>query len=101
VKSVDGWTSIYSSAMQLPPALMRNIARSAGVHVWLDSDDALYTDGQHVGLHAATAGTKTVRLPSPCRVFNARSGQAITTDGLTVSIPLRQAETALFRLETP
>ncbi len=101
VKSANGWTSIYSSAMQLTPALMRNIARSAGVHIWLDSDDALYTDGQHVGVHAATAGTKSLRLPGPYRVFNARSGQAVTTGGLTVAIPLQQAETALLRLEKP
>jgi hypothetical protein len=99
VKASDGWMSVYSAAMQLPPALMRNIARFAGVHIWLDSDDALYTDGQYVGVHAATAGTKRLRLPGPRRVFDARTGQAVATDGTTVAVPLQPAETALLRLE--
>ncbi|MCL4195160.1 MAG: beta-galactosidase, partial [Thermoguttaceae bacterium] len=60
VKNAAGWTSIYSSAMPLAPGLMRNIARSAGVHVWLESDDALYTDGQFAGIHAAADGVKTL-----------------------------------------
>lgn len=99
VKSVDGWTSIYSAAMQFPPALLRNMARSAGVHIWLDSDDALYTDGQYVGVHAADEGVKRLTLPGPHRVFDARTGQSVPTDGGTVSIPLQRAETTLLRLE--
>jgi len=99
VKSADGWTSIYSAAMQFPPALLRNIARSAGVHIWLDSDDALYTDGQYVGVHAASEGVKRLTLPGPHRVFDARTGQSVPTDGGTVSVSLQRAETALLRLE--
>ena len=74
---MDGWTSIYSAAMPLPPSLMRNIARDAGVHIWLETDDALYTDGQFVGVHAATDGPKRIVLPSRCTAVNAMTGKDV------------------------
>ena len=99
VKRMEGWTSVYSGAMQLPQGLMRNIARAAGVHVWLETDDALYTDGQYVGVHAATDGTKTLTLPGHFRVVDAISGQPVASDGRTVTLPMKKAETLLLRLE--
>ena len=99
VKPQDGWTSIYSAGMQLPPALMRNMARAAGVHIWLDSDDALYTDGQYAGIHAASDGTKVLQLPRRCRVIDVRTGAAMTTEGNRVSVSMRRAQTVLLRLD--
>ncbi|MBM3859354.1 MAG: hypothetical protein FJ395_06855 [Verrucomicrobia bacterium] len=81
-KKMDGWKSIYSAAMTLPPSLIRRIARDAGVHIWLESDDALYTDGQFVGVHAASDGVKRVRLPS----------------GRTETLTMKRAETKLLKL---
>lgn len=99
VKRLDGWTSVYSGAMQLSSGLMRNLARIAGAHVWMDTDDALYTDGQIVGVHAASGGLKTLRLPGRFRVFNAVTGEPVASDGRTAAIPLQRAQTVLLRLE--
>ncbi len=99
VKKAAGWTSIYSSAMPLAPGLMRNIARSAGVHVWLETDDALYTDGQYAGVHAAADGVKTLHLPGKFNVSDVLSGKRLATDARVVSIPMKRAETVLLRLE--
>ncbi|MCL4193542.1 MAG: hypothetical protein KJZ87_17530, partial [Thermoguttaceae bacterium] len=99
VKKAAGWTSIYSSAMPLAPGLMRNIARSAGVHVWLESDDALYTDGQFAGIHAAAGGAKTLHLPGDYDVFEAVSGKRLATCVREVSVPMKRAETVVLRLE--
>jgi hypothetical protein len=98
VKRMDGWTSVYSGAMQLPQALMRNIARAAGVHVWIETDDALYTDGQYLGLHAATDGPKTLTLPGRFEVVDAISGKPVPSDGQTVTLPMKKAQTVLLRL---
>lgn len=99
VKRAAGWTSIYSSAMPLSAGLMRNIARSAGVHVWLQSDDALYTDGQYAGVHATTDGPKTLHLPGTFNVIDALSGKRLAAAVRTVSIPMKRTETVLLRLE--
>jgi hypothetical protein len=99
VKQATGWTSIYSAAMPLGSSLMRNIARTAGVHVWLDTDDALYTDGQYAGLHAATDGVKTLHLPGVYDVFDVLNAKRLATRVREVSLPMRKSETVLLRLE--
>ncbi len=99
VKKQDGWTSVYSAAMELPSALVRNLAREAGVHIWLETDDALYADGQFVGVHAATEGEKVLRLPAACRAFEVVSGRAVPVNGQTVTLRMKRAQTVLLRLE--
>ena len=85
--------------MQLPPGLIRNLARAAGVHIWLDTDDALYTDGQYVGVHAARAGTKSLRLPRRYRVTDEHTGASVATVGNRVTVSMHRAETVLLRLD--
>ncbi len=99
VKKVAGWTSIYSAAMPLGPGLMRNIARAAGVHVWIETDDALYTDGQYAGIHAATEGEKTLHLPGQFDVVDALTGKRLAASARQVSLPMRRAQTVLLKLE--
>ena len=98
VKKMDGWKSVYSAAMALPPSLMRRIAREAGVHIWLESDDAIYTDGQFLGVHAATDGAKRVLLPSRCAAVNAMTDKDVPVDDRTVTLTMKRAETILLRL---
>lgn len=97
-KRLDGWTSIYSAAMSLPPSVMRSLARQAGVHIWIESDDALYTDGQFAGIHAASDGDKRLLLPRDGRAEDAITGQPIASDGKALSLPMKRTETALLRL---
>jgi hypothetical protein len=99
VKPMKGWTSVYSAAMQLPQPVVRNVARAAGVHVWLETNDALYTDGQYVGVHAATDGQKEIHLPGRFHVTERISGRVLADDAADVSIPMRRAETVLLELQ--
>jgi len=78
---------------------MRNSARWAGVYVWLECDDALYTDGQFAGIHAAADGVKTLHLPGEFDVFEAVSGKRLATGVREISVPMKRAETVLLRLE--
>ncbi len=99
VKRLDGWTSIYSAAMTLPPPLMRRIARQAGVHVWLESDDAIYTDGRFIGVHAAADGTKRVSLPFVGQAADVLKGTSLSCDGRTVTFEMKRAETLLLDVQ--
>jgi hypothetical protein len=98
VKDADGWTAIYSSAMELPPGLMRNIARAAGVHIWLDTDDAIYTDGEYVGIHAASDGRKSIHLPVAANAVDVISGQSVPSDARSVNVDMKRAQTVMLRL---
>lgn len=99
-KARDGWTCYYSAALDLPPAVMRNLARQAGVHLWTDGDDAVYSDGQFVALHASSEGTKTLHLPAGTTVKRVVTGPKIATQGQTVTCDLKHAETVLLELGT-
>jgi hypothetical protein len=78
---------------------MRNIARSAGVHIWLETDDALYADNQFVGVHAATGGTKLLHLPDARSAVDAISGKSLPLEEHTARLPMQQSETVLLRWE--
>jgi hypothetical protein len=100
-KRNDGWTCYYSAAFDLPPTVMRNLAREAGVHLWVGSDDAVYTDGRYVGLHASADGTKTVHLPREARVRELVSGKALTVRDHAVTVDMKRGETVLLELSRP
>jgi hypothetical protein len=85
--------------MTLPPPLMRRIARQAGVHVWLESDDAIYTDGRFIGVHAAADGTKRVSLPFVGQAADVLNGTSLSCDGRTVTFEMKRAETVLLDVQ--
>ena len=82
------WKSLYLAMLNFGPALFRNIARFAGVHVWCESDDVVYANRSILCLHTATGGPKTVKLPAPAHVTNLWTGrrsakpvQSVRVDG--------------------
>lgn len=86
VKQQDGWTSVYSSAPILPAALLRNIARAAGCHVYTDAGDVVYADRNFLAIYAPNGGRRTVRLPRAATVVDLLGGRTLATG--TVEFPL-------------
>jgi hypothetical protein len=98
MKRNDGWTAIYSASIELPPALLRNLARQAGAHVYVDTDDATYADSRYISVHGATPGEKTVHLPRECRVKDALTGREMKVEKRTVRFSLERGETKLLEM---
>jgi hypothetical protein len=84
--------------MELPPGLMRNIARASGVHIWLDTDDAIYTDREYVGVHAASDGRKSIHLPVAGDAVDVISSRSVPSDGRSVTLDMKRAQTVMLRL---
>ncbi|MEN6301847.1 MAG: hypothetical protein ABFD96_03940, partial [Armatimonadia bacterium] len=99
MKRNGAWTAIYSSAIGLPPALMRNVARQAGCHIWVDSDDTFCTDSRLVTIHAASEGSKTINLPRKSQVTDALTGKPVRVEGQTVKLEMKKAETRILELQ--
>ena len=97
-RKADGWTSIYYATVGMPPALLRDIARTAGAHVYLDTDDALDTDGQFACLHAKTAGEKTLHLPQPAKVVDVMTRKVMAPRAATVTLKMAAGETVLLEM---
>jgi len=98
LQRMTGWTSIYSASYNLPPNLLRSLARAAGCHVYLETGDPLYADNAFICIHAAKEGEKTVTLARTARVTNAMTGQTVSMGGRQVSLKMRFGETVLLKL---
>jgi len=64
VREHAGWRSVYLSMLNFGPALLRNLARFAGAHVWCETDDVIYANRSMLCLHTASAGRKAIALPA-------------------------------------
>ncbi len=77
---------------------LRAFYRECGVFDWCPTDDAVYVCENYIGIHAATGGEKTLRLPRRRKVTPvAPQGEAFECDEITLH--LEQFETRLFRLD--
>jgi hypothetical protein len=94
-----GWTSAYLAMINFGPALLRNIARFAGAHVWCESDDVLYANRSMVCLHTASKGKKTILLPAPAIVTDLESDAATPRPVETIEVPMPPYRTRIWRTE--
>lgn len=99
-RDMGDWTSYYAVTAILPPALIRALARSAGAHVYSESDDALYVNKSYITIHAAKrAGNRTIRLPQSCDVYDALCGDRMYEQATELDLSLMPGQTLIFRYE--
>lgn len=99
VRRYPGWTSIYLAAPVASPRFLRNLCRLAGMHCYLETNDALYAANGLLGIHTFHAGAKTIHLPEKATVTDLFTGKVVgrDIDRFTVSLPARA--TAAWRLD--
>lgn len=100
VKAMDGWTSLFTIAPGLPPALWRGIARHAGAHVWCEQDEVVMACRELVALHSASPGAKRLLLPGAQRVSDLVTGEDLGVRR-TIDWTADGVQTRLFRLVSP
>lgn len=98
VKAMDGWTSVYTAAVPVPADLWRNLARTAGAHIYCDTNDILLADRAIVALHSTQSGEKVLHLPGSYAVEDLISGQRIAESTRAIRFTLDAPETRVFRL---
>jgi hypothetical protein len=97
VRTFPGWTSVYSAAPNLPAAVLRGIARFAGVHIYSDSGDVLLVAPQLLGVHTAGGGERTFRLPRPVEVVHDLfADKPVARDTAEFKVSLLRASTSLY-----
>jgi hypothetical protein len=99
VKEQPGWTSVYSSAPILPAALLRNIARAAGCHIYSDANDVVYANGNFISIYSPTEGARTIRLPRAARVIDLMENQTLSEGKTEFSLTMPANTTKLLGLE--
>ncbi len=70
IKDFGDWTSIYAGAPVIPAALLRNMAKFAGVHIYSEDPHVLYANKNFVAIHTIRSGRKTIHLPQRANVYD-------------------------------
>lgn len=91
-----GWI-VYAGVALTHPAMYRNLARLAGVHLYTETNDYTNADENFVVLHTRKAGKKRIRLPrrvaAVCDVF---SGRTIARNCTEFEVELPAGHTAVY-----
>ena len=77
----------------------REVARKAGVHLYSEAGDQVYTEKQLLTVHAARDGVRRIALPSRCRVRDAWSDEIVLDAGTEFTTHLKRGATAVWRIE--
>jgi hypothetical protein len=100
VKKQSGWTSIYSSAPILPAALLRNIARDAGCHIYSDANDVVYANKNFLCLYSPGGGERIVRLPQKSRVIDLLENKVVENGAKEFPLTVLPGSSVLLKLES-
>ena len=98
-KQVGGHTAVCSSAPCLPSWLLRDLARAAGVHLYLDEDAIVYANKSLLSVTAIRSGDHVIRLPHPATLEDLYTSKSVATTATEFTYPLAKGQTALFRLQ--
>ena len=71
-------------------------SRTAGCHVWVDSDDVVIGNGRFMAIQASEAGKKVIYLPGKRKVTDAVSNRVITDSVSQFALDLQEGETRMF-----
>jgi hypothetical protein len=98
LQAFPDWTSVCSLAPGLPPGLLRNLARLAGVHIYSESEDAFYAGRGLIALHARHAGEKTITMPAVMAVREVFAPGAAAQHTQVLRFQAGAAETKVFQV---
>ena len=99
-KTFAEYTSVYSAVGNWPAALYRELARSAGVHIWYEGSDPVYINSRLIGIHMQTDTTHRLMLPvgKTCRLEELFDGGEVLLENGTGQVPHEPGKTKLYLL---
>ncbi len=98
VRRYPDWTAVYSAVPLLPVALLRNLARAAGVHTYIDTPDVVWAGRDLVAVSVRDAGPRTVRLPRTCDVRDLYTGRTLAAGVREFRAEFAEKSTRVFIL---
>ncbi len=77
---------------------LRDFAKSAGVHIFCDSDDVICYGNSLLSIHTASAGEKKIRLPKAATIKNICSNKpSFIAD--EINVKMKKHQTLIFTLK--
>lgn len=100
VRPMEGWTSAFlRSPETLTAAMLKGLARDAGVHLYTDEAVPVYADNRFLAVHSREGGAMTIRLPSiRRRATELFSGKTAAENAASIEWNFQTPDSALFEL---
>lgn len=92
----DGGADVFAGTPAWTPAVFRALARVAGVHLYTDTEAAVWATDGCLSVHALGEGPLALDIGTPAAVVDALSGEALGT-GPKVVLMLGRGETRVVR----
>lgn len=91
--------SVYIATGNVPHQMWRDIAREAGVHIYSETDGALYVDSRSIGRQTMHEEDITIKLPFDCELEELFDGGTYKTENKALRYKAENGETKLFLIK--
>jgi len=92
------YAAVFTTAVNLPADLWRNMARYAGAHVYCETNDVLMADSSVVAIHSLKPGKKLLSLPGVFTVYDLMDGRRFADRTRQIACSTKGPDTRLFLL---
>lgn len=98
-KQLPGCTIYYSALGNLSHTVLREIARSAGVHIYAEDGIATYVNSGVVGVYNTKDAFTTVTLPKDGTYTELFSGKQYTTSNKKITLPTGESPAQMLIID--
>ena len=98
LKKMPRHTAAYLAVPTASVEFLREVARHAGVHIYNETNDALYANRHFLSIHTATAGERRFALPGPRCVYDVYAEKLIAEDTTHFTREIQSHTTRLYFL---
>lgn len=98
-KDCGGFRSVFCGSKILNAEIVRAIARFAGCHIWLDSEDVCYASDNYLCLHASSDGEKQLFFKRKCSPYELYEKKFYGENISSLKLYMHKGETLTFALK--
>ncbi|MBQ7783970.1 MAG: hypothetical protein IJ368_08380, partial [Oscillospiraceae bacterium] len=78
--------------------VVREIARYAGCHIYMDNDDVLYANQNYITIHAQASGQKVIKLPKKASAYELYEKRYYSELSDEIVFDMVKGETKMFEI---
>ena len=96
MKEYPEWTSVFSAAPCIPPKILKAILKKAGVHLYTESEDVIYTNSSMLAYVSSSRGEKELTVKNSILLEDAITGEEIKMENSRCKIFMKRHEVRIF-----
>lgn len=99
IKEFSDWASIYSSAPMMTKDIVRNIAKFAGVHIYSEGGDLVYSNKHFLCVYPRLGGKKVISLPEPKTVIDLWNDNLVAKNSRKFEVDMESNRAYMYLLK--